>query len=351
MNLADLTKAIGYCAKMKLKPAQVKEMLKVNPLASLIKIMAQSDDPMLLAQAAKLIGKLSNNQEACDMLKTLANIRELINAMRRNIKNEEFLQYGVFLLANFAQNDELKAVIGIEGGISLIAQIMEMYPQNKALIENCCFALANLSFGNSVNCSFIVACRGIPAVITTMANNNKAEDLLESAVCVLCNLCQGNDTNKDEIAKAGGCQAIVDTILNNFDALDLLITCFRTLGNIAYNKPNISTIIKSGGVQGIVAGMAVHSDQLDVIDVAIRVLTNLAADPDDENMAIMAQEGAVQAVVEAVITYVKHPDLEAAALGCLVNLSRVKSNASTIIKQGACEAIIDAFEVIIMNQN
>jgi len=344
MNLADLNRACGFFSKMKLKPGTVKQMLKTSPLGALMKIICQSDDPMLLVSAAKLLGKMSNTEEAHEQLAQLANIRELINAMRRNMKNEEFLQYGVYLLGNLAQNEELKGVIGIEGGIQLILQIMELYPQNKSLVENCCFALANLSFSNSVNCSFIVACRGIEILIKMMGIHNKAEELLESAVCVLCNLCHGNDTNKDEIIKKGGAQAIVDTVLGNFDALELLTTSFRTLGNLAYNKANITAIIKAGGVQGIVAGMTVHSEQLDVIDVAIRVITNLAADNDEENMGIMAQEGAVQAVVEAAIQFVKHADLESAALGCLCNLGRAKYNASMIIKQGGVEAVCDSFK-------
>eukprot|EP00456_Euglypha_rotunda_P068544 TRINITY_DN5983_c0_g1_i6.p1 TRINITY_DN5983_c0_g1~~TRINITY_DN5983_c0_g1_i6.p1 ORF type:complete len:1872 (+),score=340.11 TRINITY_DN5983_c0_g1_i6:125-5740(+) len=344
MNLADLARAVGFFAKMKLKPGTVKQMLKTSPLSALMKIICQSDDPLLLISAAKLLGKLSNNEEAHELLSQIASIRELINAMRRNIKNEEFLQYGVYLLGNLAQNEKLKGEIGIEGGIQLILQIMEMYNTNKSLVENCCFALANLSFQNAVNCSFIVACRGIQILIAMMGTHTKAEELLESAVCVLCNLCHGNDANKDEIIKRGGAQAIVDTVLGNFDALELLTTSFRTLGNLAYNKANITAIIKAGGVQGIVAGMTVHSEQLEVIDVAIRVITNLAADPDEENMGIMAQEGAVQAVVEAAIQFVKHPDLESAALGCLCNLGRAKYNAQMIIKQGGSEAVCDSFK-------
>lgn len=60
----------------------------------------------------------------------IVNIRELIGAMRRNMKNEEFLKYAVFLLGNLAQNEQLSGVIGIEGGIQLILQIMELYATN-----------------------------------------------------------------------------------------------------------------------------------------------------------------------------------------------------------------------------
>jgi hypothetical protein len=68
MNLNDLTRAVGCVAKMKLSPATVNELLKNQPLSSLVKILMQSDDPLLLAQAARLLGKLSNNEAAAALL-------------------------------------------------------------------------------------------------------------------------------------------------------------------------------------------------------------------------------------------------------------------------------------------
>lgn len=62
----------------------------------------------LLAQAARLLSKLSNNSDAALLLSKLANLRELIQALRRNMRNEDFLKYGVYLLGNLALNDELK---------------------------------------------------------------------------------------------------------------------------------------------------------------------------------------------------------------------------------------------------
>lgn len=38
-------------------------------------------------------------------------MRELIQALRRNMRNEDFLKYGVYLLGNLALNDELKVAV------------------------------------------------------------------------------------------------------------------------------------------------------------------------------------------------------------------------------------------------
>jgi len=59
----------------------------------------------------------------------------------------------------------------------------------------------------------------------------------------------------------------------------------------------------------------------------------------------MAQEGAVQAVVEVSAQYTKNTELETAALGCLCNLSRTKQNAEMIIKQGGGDALVEGMKV------
>lgn len=346
MTLADLTKAIAAAARMKLKPNLVMEMLKNKPLDSLMKIMTQSDDPLLLAQAARLLSKLSNNGDAALLLSKLANLRELIQALRRNMRNEEFLKYGVYLLGNLALNEDLNSQIGIEGGIQVILQIMDTYPLNLGLIENCCFALVELSFGNEVNVSFIVACKGVQLLLNAMHQHPKSSDMLDHAVTVLCNLSQNSHNNKDLILRLDGAQAIVDTVLNNFQALEFLQTSFRTLGNLAYDAKSVTSIIKAGGVQGLVAGMTVHNEDEEIVGIAIRVLSNLAQDATADNMAIMAQEGAVQAIVEAAANYTDKLDIEIAALGCLCNLGRQITNAAMIIKQGGTEATIQAMTAL-----
>jgi hypothetical protein len=86
----------------------------------------------------------------------------------------------------------------------------------------------------------------------------------------------------------------------------------------------------------------VHSEELDIIDIAIRVLTNLASELDDEDQQIMAQEGAVQAIVEVATQHTDNLELEISAIGCLCNLARAEFNANMIIKQGGAEAAVSA---------
>lgn len=53
MSLSDLTRAIAAAARIKLKPNIVAEVLKNKPLDSLMRIMTQSDDPLVRFRHAK----------------------------------------------------------------------------------------------------------------------------------------------------------------------------------------------------------------------------------------------------------------------------------------------------------
>lgn len=341
MDMEDLTKTIGTLAKMKLKPTVVKDLVNHDAVTSLLTIFVKSDDGQLLAQASRLLGKMSNDDDAAEVLAKSANLADLISAIRRNLAHQDFLRYSVYLMGNLASNDTLKDQVGMLGGIQLIVAIMEKYADNQDLVENCAFALNSLSYESPVNSGFIVSSNGAEALIAAVRKHTKAEELLESAVNTLCNICYNNDNYKEVIAQCDGVRAIVEIIRNNFNSVELLMVCYRTMGNMAYNKPMIQAIVRAGAIQGIVAGMTVHGENLKIVDVGICVIANLAVELDEETMNVMNEEGAVRAIIEAALRYTDNMSIEIAALSCLCNLAR-DSNSNLIVKQGGLKAVIEA---------
>eukprot|EP00461_Guttulinopsis_vulgaris_P002960 UN02961 len=189
-----------------------------------------------------------------------------------------------------------------------------------------------------------------------MKENQQHPDLLDSCLCVLCNMCHGNDGNKLLIVNENGAATIVDTVLNNFDQVEVLLSAFRMLGVLAFNAQSVDAIIKAGGVQGIVAGMTVLGGSIEVIDVAIRVLTNLASNCTDDHMKIMAEEGAVQAIVEVMQQHSSNVDIELSsvtlgydaefvdmAIRSLFNLTYSVNNLNRTINAGLARAVLNAF--------
>lgn len=346
--LDQQAKALASIGNMKLTKEMIDELIRLGAIPAALKHFMEGRDPNLITQAAKLLGKMSNDDDAAQLLASgqFASIRELVDALRKNLNNVEFLRYGIYLLGNLAVSDALKDEIGIQSGVQLIIQAANQHSTEFALVKNCLYALATLTFSNQINCAFVMACRGIPMTIQFITSNLDNPDLLDPAICILCNMCHTSDSNKILIINEGGSQAIVDTILNNFDHIDVLLTAFKTLGILAYNAQSVDMIIKSGAVQGIVAGMTVLADNIEIVEVAISVLTSLASNCNEHHMKIMAEEGAVQAIVEVASQHTTNVDIELSSVTALCNLAVVHYNADAIIKQGGTEVVVSALKTL-----
>jgi hypothetical protein len=346
LTAAELAQALAILTQLAGKDANVARMLEASALQPLLRILSSTKDPELLVAAAKLLAKISQNDQAAALLGKLADLRALIQAIRTHFKNEEFVKFAVYLLGNLAVNDAIKNQVGIEGGVQVVVQVLAAYPQNKGTVENSCYALSNFTYECEVNISLAVACRAIEEALAAVARYPTEGELIQFALALFCNLCYKNDGNKRRIVESGGARAIVQCILDNLNNQELLNPGFRCLGNLAFFAPNVPVIVREGGVQAIVAAMTLHSSSLDIVDMAIRVLSNLAADVDVESMKIMSQEGAVQAVVEVALRHSDNLDLELASIACLCNLAKEHENSRMIVRQNGLEAVEKAMRAL-----
>jgi len=304
-----LLSAVQRLAEMELTPELIEQLLRGAPWEQLMHILLTSKDPMLLAAAARLLAKLSNNETALACLSKLADLRELIATMRRNMENLQFLKYAVYLLSNLAVNEELKDSIGVEGGIQVILDVVEKYMEDEGLVDNATYAMSSLSTDNEVNCSFIMACSGIGIICRALESHPTAAALLEQCCSTLCNLCTSNDTNKDAVVEADAPKVISDVMMGNSDQLEMLSTCMRCLGHLCNDTKNVTAVVKSGSIQAIVSSLTSCSgadeEVLELKLVGIRVLLNMAAFNIESVMPTFNQEGAVELLCRMVEEHIE----------------------------------------------
>lgn len=344
---ADMARALTSLAKLKMTEGVVSEILKApDTLPSVIKLMTTSDDPVIKTQAAKLLGRISNNDEASAVLAKLSSIRELIDALRKNITNAEFLRYGIYLLGNVAITEELKEEIGVESGVQLLTQAINTHKGNQHVASNCLYTMSRLTLEHAGNCAFVVAFKGIPLVLSLLNDNVKDTDMADSAMWVLMNLCAADDSYKLKIVDFGGAHAVVDCILNNFDDEDIQRTALSTLRLLAYNAHAVDQIVKAGAVQGIVAGMTVMENNVDLLDQAVQVLGALITHANEEQLALIAQEGAVQGILDVSAKHSTNLVIEIEAARALCNLATQSATADLIIRQSGTEIVLQVLSAV-----
>jgi hypothetical protein len=113
--------------------------------------------------------------------------------------------------------------------------------------------------------------------------------------------------------------------------------------NVARKPASVTAVVEAGGVQGVVAAMTVLGDEDDeIVILALRVLANLAGVADDENIRIMGEEGAVQAIVDLCETQMGNAALLDSAFVTLLVLVKNPANAEMIAKQNTSNTVFAA---------
>ena len=96
----------------------------------------------------------------------------------------------------------------------------------------------------------------------------------------------------------------------------------RAVGNLGYNEDNIPVLVGEGAVQAIVNGMREHWKNEEVLSFAMTVLENLSSEngpceeapnsigqdnhparSGEDTLQIIAQEGAIQVILDAMRHY------------------------------------------------
>ena len=312
VSAGDLTSAVRAMGRLKMKEDVVKQILQHNPLKTLMSVIYNSDDqrpaarhhpPRVQADQQRRGGRsdLAHHQPARAHPGHATGRRRSVVHWPRTSSSTACTCWAIWPPTTSASRTRSASRAAYRSYCS--SSTYRCSRPRLGFVEYCTLALANLSLNSSNNQAFIVASRGIPLLLELITQHNRATDLLENAVCVLCNVCYRNDSNKDAILQLSGAKILVATALANFSAVPVLMSCFRTLGNLAYSPPSTSTIIGAGAVQALVAGMSIHGSNGELCLLCLRVLTNLCSDYVEGNMSTMREEGAVQAVVEVCRTH------------------------------------------------
>jgi hypothetical protein len=147
----------------------------------------------------------------------------LLIAIRKHMKNEDFLKYALFLLGSIVLDDTMKDYVGQQGGVELVVEIIGFYPGNSSLCENACYALASLTCEHPANIQSFVGARAIDLTLQLATTYQECPDLLENAIIVICNVCFQSEAIRDSVIASGGATVITDTILANFENLQVCV--------------------------------------------------------------------------------------------------------------------------------
>lgn len=337
----DIARSLGTLANMPVNDHLLASVNNRDALPALYDLMVKSSEPAVMTHAAKLLGKLSNDEGAASSLAKLSTIRELIDALRNNISNAEFVRYGLYLLGNLAISSELKEEIGVQGGILLIKQAISMHQTNVPLVSNALYSLAALTYDHPTNSTFVSASSNYLQLILTLISNNAGNtDLLESALCVCANVATLNDANKLTIIQNAGLSLAVDVVLSHYDNHDLQATALRLIETLVYDTNSADLAVRTGCIQATVSITAQADPQIlsGIVPVLERIVSFI---PLDDHLPVFLDEGVIPALLAMSEEHPMELELQHRISRVLCNLAVSSVLAESIVKQGGTEVILN----------
>lgn len=294
-------------------------------------------------------------------------VGRVIATMTLHMNSKAVVGDAVILLGNLSLNDYVKELIRMEEGVKVISLVMlnELHQDDAAILDKCCYCLANLAVDNVENVREIIAGGALASTISCMERFRNNSDLLDSGTVVLSNLCAGGEEHRRAIAEAGAVRALVSIIEHQCDeerargekqqqqqeqgsnasaaaaaaSLQVMQDCLRALGNLGLHADTIPLMLRDGAVHALVRSVDDMARHPSVVTLSVSVLGNLAANCDTDQVAVMARDGGVAAVVRASRALPDHVDVQKAFFGSLANFAKAPVNADSAVDQAVMEAV------------
>lgn len=328
-----------------------------SALVRLLKRFAQNE--AVVASAMHVLKKVGSVEEFVIPAVESDIVGRVIATLTLHMNNTRVVGDSLILLGNLALNDYVKELVRMEEGVKVISLVMvnEVHQDDAAVLDKCCYCLANLAVDNTENVREIIGGGALASVISCMGRFRGNSDLLDSGSVVLSNICAGGDEQRRAIAEAGAVGTLV-SILNDqcaaseaCDGADaaprqVVEDCLQALGNLALQAETIRFMLRDGAVEALARTIRVFGTRPAFVTLAVSVLGNLAAECDGEQVATIAARGGVSAIVDASRGLPDNAQAQMAFFGSLANFSKATVNAGSQVDEDVMGAVGHVREVL-----
>eukprot|EP01006_Ploeotia_vitrea_P032779 TRINITY_DN64962_c0_g1_i1.p1 TRINITY_DN64962_c0_g1~~TRINITY_DN64962_c0_g1_i1.p1 ORF type:complete len:2046 (-),score=1282.45 TRINITY_DN64962_c0_g1_i1:42-6179(-) len=228
------------------------------------------------------------------------------------------------------------------GGIGNVVGVLERHRSDSFMIGPSVKILNKVAESRD-NVNEIVACGGIGTLIRILKSHMDLPDILASGTALLGKLAVYNRL-KVLIGLQGGVPVVLSIMERYLAVAPLLNKCCYAIANLAHNcLPNRKAVTKGGGVNYISFAMQKHRSHLRLVVNAARALSFLCED-DDASKVTVAKGGGSLIIIRAMQHHSTNANLIRSGMRCLRSVSTKQDTLSTLIHQGAVQAVIEGMK-------
>mmetsp|Transcript_4402 Transcript_4402/g.4832 ORF Transcript_4402/g.4832 Transcript_4402/m.4832 type:complete len:1004 (+) Transcript_4402:42-3053(+) len=225
-------------------------------------------------------------------------------------------------------------------GLEFLLTILKLYAvKNVMVLSEACAALQNFALDEH-NKKKITDMGGVALIQTFLQQHASHPDLITKCCGVLMNLAM-REGNR-EVIKA--CiTLIIDSMKSFMHISPLQKNACGAIRNIALSDANKEMVIQLGAIPLIITVMLIHSDHPEVQANACGCLVNLSRKDDDAKRSIADFKG-IDRVLETMRSHKGVPEVQESAIACLRNLAVNDSNMAKIEQTGGIGVIVGMME-------
>lgn len=247
----------------------------------------------------------------------------------------------VLFLAAASGDKPLQIAIGFAGGVEGAVDAMKVFEEDDIVMEGCLLALSNLCIPEE-NVQYALEGELIELAAAAMAKNVENCGLQEHGCAVLANLAV-HEKARRRIRDCGGCDNIVVSMIVN--PMDVGVQCqaLVALRNLCVkDDENKVLLANAGAIDAIIQAMQNHRDEVQIQARASWVLSVIGVNED--NKLYIGENGGSECIVRSMWDYPDDLGIQEKGCRALWTLSVKTQNRDSILDVDGISAIIVAMK-------
>lgn len=268
---------------------------------------------------------------------------DIINIMMEIPQSLAVMNEGLHALSLIHEPDSKMLQETVEnGGFDVIISGMEACAVDNMAQINACKVIFVACLGGELQQLAIARAGAARALETALKSFGDDTNVLEGCLLALSSLCLAEENIK-YILDGDLINEVVSIMNLNVDNGGLQEHGFNILENLASDDEARRRVINCGGLDIFVISMAVNLEDTDVQCQAMAAVRAFC-DRDADSMVLMAQSGAVDAVLETMKTHPDDEEVQEKAIQALATFSKHPDNRTLLIEAGAIAAVLEAMQ-------
>lgn len=293
-----------------------------------------------------LLSLIAGPDEGAALIVRDGAVQSIIAAMRRHEDDSDIIQYSMRTLAFVAMDDnDYKSVLAREGSVAVIVAALQRHAEVEGVVRRGLLALKCLASDADIQ-TLIVREGARDVVLAAVRRHDAVAQLVVEGIGCLVYLLRDDDSRQALILK--GLIPTLVAAVRQHEGDEMLVEYALTGLHFlaASSAETAELLVRDGAVQAVIAALLRHAAACDAATLALETLHNLCVRNDCARAALLVREGAIPAIVSAMRQQEDNAEVILAAVSLLDVFAQKASTGNSASPESASESDSDRNTVL-----